>query len=179
MGDVLISLGSNLDYREENIRYALDRMTAFFRIVDLSFFYETEPLDYIWQGWFINAVVSGYFDDDPLELLRLLIDVESQMGRAQKYDKGPRIIDLDILIFNNIIANTAELTIPHTRMIERKFILLPIKDIKPDFIHPTLNKHIDILINECRDNSTIIRRGHLWRKDERIKSHEHIDLESI
>lgn len=165
MGDVLIGLGSNLNDREENIRFALDKITAFFRITQLSSFYETEPMHYVWQGWFINAVVSGHFEDDPLELLKLLKEIEFNMGKSPVYEKGPRMIDLDILTFDDLVVSTNELSIPHKFMTERKFVLLPIKEIMPDFIHPASKKHIDDLIADCNDKSIIIKRGHLWKKD--------------
>jgi len=165
MPDILISLGSNLDDRQGNIRSALNLITAFFRIDNLSSLYESEPLGYGQQGWFINAVVSGRFNEDPLELLKLCKDVESRMGRVSKIEKGPRIIDIDILAFDDLVVSTNEITIPHPGMTERKFVLLPIKEINPDFIHPALGIHIDDLISKCSDKSTVNRIGHLWRKE--------------
>lgn len=172
MGDVLVSIGSNLDNREENIRHALDRMTAFFRIDNLSPLYESEPQDFDWQGWFINVVVSGFFNNDPLELLILLKDLERSMGRTKRIEKGPRIIDLDIIAFGSMIFQTPELTLPHPRMTERLFVLLPVKDIKPDFVHPVLGKSIDALISECSDKSVISTKSHPWRKSEEENPHE-------
>ena len=167
---MLISIGSNIGNREENIRFALNRLTAFFRIDNMSSIYETEPLDDIHQGWFLNMVVSGYFEHDPLELLKLVKNIESMMGRTKKTGRGPRVIDLDIIIFNDIVADTPELTIPHPRMTERKFVLVPIKEINPDFIHPTLNRHIDDLIDNCLDKSIIQKKSRLLLQRKEQKS---------
>jgi len=172
MPDILISLGSNLDDRQGNIRSALNFMTAFFRIDNLSSLYESEPMGYGQQGWFINTVVSGGFSNDPLELLQLCKDVENRMGRVPNWKNGPRIIDIDILAFENLVVRTNEITIPHPRMTERKFVLLPVKEISPDFIHPALGKHIDDLLRECPDKSTVKKIGHLWRKDIDNAPHE-------
>jgi 2-amino-4-hydroxy-6-hydroxymethyldihydropteridine diphosphokinase len=165
MTEIFISLGSNLDDRQGNIRNALNLMTAFIKLENLSSLYESEPLGYGQQGWFINSVISGKFSKDPLELLRLCKDVETRMGRIPKYDKGPRIIDIDIITFEKLVINTPELAIPHPAMTERKFVLLPLKEITPDFIHPALEKHIDNLILECPDKSVVRKIGHLWRKE--------------
>ena len=166
MADVFISVGSNLNDRHGNIRWALDIMTSFFRLDDISSLYETEPWGWKHQGWFINAVITGGFREDPLELLKLLKDVESRMGRTVGIQNAPRPIDLDIIVFEKLIVSTNELTIPHPRVTERKFVLLPLKDVLPDFIHPESGKHIDQLIRECPDQSMIYRIGHLWRKDD-------------
>ena len=161
MADCIIGFGSNIDDRSGNIRNALNSMTIFFRLAKLSSIYETEPIGYDHQGWFHNAVARGIFDGDPLELINLILKIQDNAGNGKKHKNAPRKLDIDIITFDDIVINTQELTIPHPGLTERMFVLLPLKEIYPDFIHPVSKYSIDKLIENCTDKSIVKRREHL------------------
>jgi 2-amino-4-hydroxy-6-hydroxymethyldihydropteridine diphosphokinase len=98
--------------------------------------YETEPVDYADQGWFLNVVVEAETDLCPSELLAQLAGIESGLGRVRTTPKGPRTIDIDILLYGNAVVQTAELEIPHPRMAARRFVLAPLADLAPELRHP-------------------------------------------
>ena len=161
MADCIIGLGSNVDDRSGNIRNALNSMTLFCRLSQLSSVYETEPVGYPHQGWFINIVARGIFDGDPLELLRLIMKIQDSADNDKKHKNAPRKVDIDIIAFNDVVINTQELTLPHPGMTNRLFVLLPMKEIYPDFIHPVSGDTIDKLIENCTDKSIVKPRGRL------------------
>ncbi len=105
-----------------------------------SHIYETEPWGYAEQPAFLNMVISAETDLSPVELLKKLKDLEGSLGRVPVFKNGPRLIDMDILFYDDLVMRTESLTIPHPRMHERAFVLIPMLDIAPDFVHPILLK---------------------------------------
>jgi 2-amino-4-hydroxy-6-hydroxymethyldihydropteridine diphosphokinase len=135
-----ISLGSNLGDPEDNLRQAREYLTDLHeaRIGPCSPVYFTEPQDLRDQPWFANQVVS--LDCAPtwtaLRLLRTLLEIEDRMGRVREQDKGPRIVDLDLLLYGSQRRDSPELTLPHPRLRERAFVLVPLRDIAPKIVFP-------------------------------------------
>jgi 2-amino-4-hydroxy-6-hydroxymethyldihydropteridine diphosphokinase len=140
-----LSLGSNVGDREKNLRAAISRLggtgqNAPGRIVLASSFYETEPVEFTNQTWFLNAVVAFATDATPEQLMASLLTIEQAMGRTRTQKKGPRTIDIDILLFGDAVIDSADLTIPHLAMPERRFVLAPLAEIAPEALHPVLKK---------------------------------------
>jgi len=116
-------------------------------IIKQSSFYETEPVDYTDQGWFVNGVVKIGTSLEPTALLKMLKITEKEIGRTQTVVRyGPRILDMDILFYDNLVINSPQLIIPHPRMHKRRFVLCPICDIDPDLIHPVLHLKMHSLL---------------------------------
>lgn len=156
---VYLSIGSNLGKRYENCQNGISQLIAKTKslLIMKSPFYETEPVGYEKQGWFLNAVIKIETLLDPSELLRDLKSVESDLGRNfQQVRFGPRTLDLDILFYDNLIENGADLVIPHPRMHERRFVLKPLCDIAPAMIHPILKKSVTQLLKELEDSEQMI-----------------------
>ena len=146
-GPVYLSLGSNVGDRSGNLRTAIDRLRAFGEIVAVSSLYETEPVEFAAQPWFLNCAVKLNTEQTPQHLLAGVLEIEKQLGRQRTQEKGPRIIDLDILLFGNLVLHDTGLTIPHPAMHERRFVLEPLAEIAPDAVHPVLER----TIRELRD----------------------------
>jgi 2-amino-4-hydroxy-6-hydroxymethyldihydropteridine diphosphokinase len=144
---VYLSLGSNIGDRAGNLNAAIDRLRSVGEIIQVSSFYETEPVEFAAQAWFLNCVIALDTEKTPQELLASILDIEQQMGRRRAQKKGPRVIDIDILLFGNLIVDEPGLTIPHPAMHERRFVLEPLAAIAPDVRHPAL----DLTIRELRD----------------------------
>jgi 2-amino-4-hydroxy-6-hydroxymethyldihydropteridine diphosphokinase len=153
-----IGIGSNLGDSLENCRAAIRVMAADTRnqIVRISPFYRTEPAGKIDQNWFINAVVAVKTSLSPRDLLRFLQNIEREMGRVRKERWGPRIIDLDILIYENQVIQNEELRVPHPRIHERRFVLAPLNDIAPELRHPLLEKTISQLLAALPQEEKVI-----------------------
>src|ERR1700691_2158862 len=143
MTGIYLSLGTNIGERAENIARAIALLPAHgVRVVRKSSLYETEPVEYLAQGWFLNCVVEVETDLAPGELMRVLLGIERGMGRERVAPKGPRIIDIDILLYGSLIVREADLEIPHPRMAERKFVLVPLAEIAAGVVHPGLKKRV-------------------------------------
>lgn len=142
MINVYIGLGSNLGNKEENIRKAIDLMREKSKILKISSLYETEPVGYKEQDWFLNCAIEIETELKPHELLKFLLSIEKRLGRIRKIKNGPRAIDLDILFYSNRIINKNDLIVPHPRLHKRLFVLEPLKEICPDLIHPNLDVSI-------------------------------------
>src|SRR6476659_4944310 len=112
-GITYLSLGSNLGNREQNLKEAVRRASTLGRVVAVSSFYETEPVEVTDQPWFLNCVLALETTAEPAQLMRELLRIEHEMGRQRLVKKGPRSIDIDILLFGNAVVNTPDLTIPH------------------------------------------------------------------
>lgn len=137
MKTVYLALGSNLGDRERHLRAALDRLgAAEVGIARESSVYESEPRDLHDQPWFLNMVVESKTELFPMQLLARLETIERQMGRERRTPKGPRVIDIDILLYGNFVIHSATLEVPHPRLAERRFVLEPFAEIAPDLRHP-------------------------------------------
>jgi 2-amino-4-hydroxy-6-hydroxymethyldihydropteridine diphosphokinase len=144
---VYLSLGSNLGDRAGNLRSAIERLAAWGKVVEGSSFYETEPVEVTDQPWFLNCAVKLDTEKMPRQLLVAILALEREMGRHRTQYKGPRTIDIDIVLFGNSMVATADLIIPHPAMQERRFVLEPLSEIAPDVRHPKLQR----TIRELRD----------------------------
>ena len=139
---VYLALGSNLGDRHENLRQAVAALSPQIDIKAKSHIYETDPWGYEDQPKFLNMAVRGQTYLEPEPLLKHLKRLEIALGRQITFANGPRSIDIDILFFDDLILETPLLTIPHPRLHERGFVLLPLMDIAPDLVHPLLKKSI-------------------------------------
>ena len=158
MKTVYLSLGSNLGDRARNLRRAIESLAAQqIRVTQTSSFYETEPLEIRDQPWFLNCVVEAETDLMPRQLLQTLREIERELGRLRRIPKGPRILDIDILLFGSSVMHTPELEIPHPRMAGRRFVLVPLAEIAPEARHPVLQKTAAELLAETPDSSEVRR----------------------
>jgi 2-amino-4-hydroxy-6-hydroxymethyldihydropteridine diphosphokinase len=140
---VYLGLGSNIGDREQHLRRAVEQLQGpDLRILRLSPLYETEPVDYTRQPWFVNRVAEAETELFPMQLLARLGRVERALGRVRGIPKGPRVIDIDILFFGRAVVRTAKLEVPHPRIAERRFVLEPLADLAPDLRHPVTRKTI-------------------------------------
>ena len=154
-----ISVGSNLGDKLENCQRGVASLTrSGCRLTAQSGIYRTEPVDYLDQDWFVNYVVQIETEFEPLQLLDKIHTIQKEAGRV--YDKirfGPRILDLDIILYDAAIINTSDLIIPHPRMHKRRFVLRPLCDINPALIHPVRNMDMQSLLNALDDDEQRIR----------------------
>ena len=152
-----LGLGSNLNDREANLAEAAARInSAGFRVTHASSIYETEPVGFASQPWFLNQVVAvAPRDADAANLLRLIKTIENEMGRKPSVPNGPRLIDIDLLLLGSLIINRAELTVPHPRLHSRRFVLLPLCEIAPGLTHPLFGKRCSRLLDELEDESIV------------------------
>jgi 2-amino-4-hydroxy-6-hydroxymethyldihydropteridine diphosphokinase len=179
MNSAYISLGSNLGNREENLQKSIALLEAAGELVAVSSLYETEPWKMDDANSFINQVILLNTSLSAEKLMDVLLETENKMGRVRanqslrqaqtdlpqtpkgalnnmgKYES--RIIDLDILFYNDAVISTEKLTIPHPALHQRKFVLEPLAEINPDLIHPTLNKTVSALLLECEDTYEVSR----------------------
>jgi len=144
---VYLSLGSNVGDRAAQLRDAQARLGADGRVTEVSSFYETEPVEFTQQPWFLNCALALETSKTPQQLMAAILGIEEKMGRRRVQKKGPRSIDIDILLFDDTITDSAELTIPHPALQQRRFVLEPLAEIAPEVLHPVLNK----TIRELRD----------------------------
>jgi 2-amino-4-hydroxy-6-hydroxymethyldihydropteridine diphosphokinase len=157
---VYLSLGSNVGDRAKNLRAAIDELPhAGVAITRVSSFYETEPVDLREQPWFLNCVVEAETHFDPNMLLRALREIETKMGSRKLVPKGPRLIDMDILLYGSETMDTKELHVPHPRMHLRRFVLVPLVEIAPEAVHPSLKKTVKQLLEGTPDHSIVRQIG--------------------
>lgn len=141
---VYIALGSNLENRAANLRLAIKLMSPDVIPLVCSPVYQTSPWGFIDQPAFLNQVIKAKTDLAPEDLLQYLKTIEKEVGRIPTFRYGPRKIDLDIIFYNDIVYDSPSLTIPHARIAERAFVLVPLSDIAPEYTHPTLS----VTVNE-------------------------------
>jgi len=145
-----LGLGSNLGEREENLCQALALLSPKVNLEKMSSIYETKPVGYKEQPLFLNLVCRIATDVPPDQLLYFAKDIETKMGRVPSLPNAPRTIDIDILFYDNKIMETQNLTIPHPRLKDRAFVLIPLAEIAPGLVHPKLNKSIAQLANAVK-----------------------------
>jgi 2-amino-4-hydroxy-6-hydroxymethyldihydropteridine diphosphokinase len=160
---VYLSLGSNVGDRAAQIARAVKALTAAgVRVARQSSLYATEPVPAPagrTQRWFLNCVLEAETDLMPRQLLRVLQIIERSLGRKRLVPRGPRVIDIDILLYGASVVRAADLEVPHPRMAERRFVLVPLAELTPLLRHPTLHKTIAELLAETPDRSSV-RRWH-------------------
>ena len=144
---VYLSLGSNLDDRAANLRTAVSKLAGLGTVKSVSAYYETEPVGLTSQPWFLNCAVKLETEKMPRQLIAGVLNIEQEMGRQRKQKNGPRVIDIDILLFGTSVIDTAGLTVPHPRLHERRFVLEPLAEIAPDVRHPIFKRSM----RELRD----------------------------
>lgn len=153
-----LSIGSNLEDRKDNLARALSLLNKEgVELIKISSLYESQPVDFSHQPWFLNQVIEVQAHHNPEALLGLIKSIEQKMGRWPSFSKGPRLIDIDILLAEDVVMKTERLEIPHPRLDRRNFILIPFKEISSHTIHPVLNKTIEELWKLSKDSSAVNR----------------------
>lgn len=155
---VYLSLGSNMGDKAENLRTALEKLAPGVDVRKVSPVYETEPKHVLHQPHFLNIVCEGNTKLPARALLTFVKGIEKDLGRVGTERFGPRAIDIDILFYGKISLNEADLVIPHPRMALRAFVLAPLSDIAPDFVHPLLGSPISKLLKALPDASTDVKK---------------------
>ncbi len=157
MATAYLNLGSNLGDRLQYLKGAVRKIEESdeFSIKKISSVYETQPVGYQNQRWFLNLVLEVQTSFDPFPLMKHLLAIEDQMGRKREERWAPRNIDIDLLLYDDRIVDSDRLTIPHPRMHKRRFVLIPLAQIAPQFLHPVLRKNIKELLKNCEDKSMV------------------------
>jgi 2-amino-4-hydroxy-6-hydroxymethyldihydropteridine diphosphokinase len=145
--DAYLSLGSNLGDRTANLNAAITALGELGTVVATSSYYETEPVKFAAQPWFLNCAVRLRTQKMPKQLLSAILELEKEMGRRRIQKNGPRLIDIDILLFGNSVIDTKTLAVPHPEMHQRRFVLEPLAEIAPEIWHPVFER----TIRELRD----------------------------
>jgi 2-amino-4-hydroxy-6-hydroxymethyldihydropteridine diphosphokinase len=155
---IFLSLGSNLGDRVANIRKAVEVLRRVkVEVRRVSSFYKTEPVNFSPQPWFLNCAVEAATELMPLQLLKAVKSVERAVGRRPGVTSGPRPIDIDILLYENVVVRSSLLTIPHARMTERRFVLVPLRELAPAARHPVTNRTVLEMLQDSRDLSRVVR----------------------
>ena len=155
---ILLALGTNLDDRLANLRAALDALPPEVVLLDESKIYETPAWGFEDQPTFLNMAIKGETDLEPEALLKHLKLLETQLGREPSFHWGPRLIDIDLLFYDDQILNTPELSIPHPGVPARSFVLVPLADLAPELVHPVSGKTIRQLLAEVNTDG-VLRYG--------------------
>jgi len=154
---VFLGIGTNMGTRESNLDHALEKIEEYVGpVIKSSAIYETEPWGFRAKGEFLNLVVKMETELNPHELLYKIQNIESLLGRIRKKKRySSRIIDIDILLYDDLIIHEPDLKIPHPLLHERKFVLVPLCEIAPDMIHPVLKKSVSSLLEICEDTGVV------------------------
>jgi len=155
---VYLSLGSNLGDRARNLQAAIERLRSIGEVAALSGFYETEPVGDFHQPWFLNCAVMLRTEKMPRQLLAAVMAIEQALGRKRTVAKGPRIIDIDILLFGAFVVDLPSLMIPHPAMHERRFVLQPLAEIAPAVRHPVFHRTIRELLEDLPLGAPQVRK---------------------
>src|ERR1700687_5027799 len=142
-----LSLGSNMGDRAAHLHEAIARLQSEGRVVSVSSFFETEPVEFADQAWFLNCALALETTRTPAQVMSAILTIEQEMGRQRVQKKGPRIIDIDILLFSDQIIDSPDLIVPHPAMQRRRFVLEPLAEIAPGARHPVLKKTIRELLD--------------------------------
>lgn len=162
---VYLGLGSNLGDRKANLEKALQLLGERLHVEQVSSLYETEPMGYVEQPRFFNAVCRAETDIGPLQLLSLIKGIEASLGRVPSLPNAPRPIDLDILFYGDLVMETPELTIPHPRLEERAFVLIPLFELDAALVHPLSGERISDLAARVQGREGVKKIGELRAND--------------
>jgi 2-amino-4-hydroxy-6-hydroxymethyldihydropteridine diphosphokinase len=152
---IFLAIGANLGDRAANLQQALAALAPHVTVLACSPIYETDPWGYTEQPAFLNQVVQAQTSLSPRELLHHIKDIETRLGRAPSIRYGPRLIDIDILFYGDTVLDSPPLTIPHPRLHERAFVLIPLADLAPQWVHPVFGQRIATLLENL--NRTGVR----------------------
>lgn len=158
MALVYLSFGSNVGDRDANLRAAITGLGHVGVVTKTSAIYETEPMEFRAQAWFLNCVVELDTDHSPRELMAAILAIEEKMGRHRNQPKGPRNIDIDVVLYQDLVVEDRDLKIPHPAMHRRRFVLAPLAEIAPDAIHPVFMRSASDMLAALGDEAGEVRR---------------------